>query len=387
MKFLSRSMSVICLVGLLSGCSGLGGKGDDDNGDAEKPNALADFKATLTLKKVWSFKGEGVDEHYIKLLPAVGKDRVFVTDVSGRVAALDSQTGKTIWRTKLKEDVTGGISAGFGKLFLGTRGGQVIALNQEDGSPGWTTAVSSEILSSPRSNGRVVVVHAADENIYGLDHNTGEQLWSYGGVLPSLTLRGTANPTVTADIALVGLANGKLVALQVDSGKVLWEKRISAPQGRSELDRMTDMDGDPLLAGDMVYVTAFHGKVTAIELSSARVKWQNDFSSFQGVDDGLGNIYAVDTSDHIYALDQNTGNTVWQQSELAHRRVTAPTTTGNYLIVGDFEGYLHVLSQVDGQFLARKMVDSDGILSQTVVVGDMLYVLGNSGRLSAYRIN
>ena len=385
MRSLLRRMFVISLVGTISACSGLGGTTDDEENGGPAP--LPDFETTLKLDKVWSYRGDGAGEYFIKLLPAVESSHIFVTDISGKVTALNSQTGKTEWHTKLKEDVTSGIGAGFGKLFLGTRRGKIIALNQEDGSSSWSAVLSSEILSVPSSNGKVVVVHAANEKIYGLDHKTGEQLWSYESVLPSLTLRGTANPATTNNIALVGLANGKLVALDIDSGRVLWDKRISVPQGRSELDRMTDIDGDPLLAADMVYVTALHGKVSAIELSSSRVKWQNDLSSFQGVDEGLANIYVVDTSGHIHALDQNTGNTVWKQSDLAHRGLTAPATMGNYLVVGDSEGYLHLLSQIDGQFLARKRVDSEGILSKPLTAGGLLYVLGNSGRLSAYRIN
>ncbi len=384
MKFLCHIATLLGLAFLVSGCGSLGETNDDVS---YQPNPLVSFSATAKLKKVWSFKGDGIGEQFIKLLPAIADDHIFLTDISGQVVALNAQTGKRLWRVQLKEYITGGMSADFDKLLLGTRNGKVISLNQSDGSVNWITSVSSEVLSVPKSSGNVVVVHSADEKIYGLDHETGKQLWSYQSVLPALTLRGNANSIVTSNLALVGLANGKLIALHVDSGRMLWEKRISAPHGRSELDRLTDIDGDLFVDGGVVYVTAFHGKISAIELNNAQIKWQHDFSSFHGVDEGLGNLYAVDDLDHIYAFDQKTGDNIWEQSDLERRKLTMPTTIANNIVVGDFEGYVHVLSQLDGQFIARKKIDGDGIRSKIISYSGLLYILGNSGRLSAYRIN
>lgn len=387
MKTTLRLMIALLLVPGLSACGFLGGifAGDDEG---PQPAPLVDFRSEARIKTAWSTGvGDGVGEKYIKLKPAIDEDRIFAADVTGLVVAVNRHSGKRIWKRKLKEPISGGVGAGFGYLFVGTKEGKVIALSQDDGSRVWQANVSSEILSVPQTNGDVLVVQTLDEKIYGIDHDTGEQRWFYESILPALTLRGTSTPTLTSNLAVVGLANGKVVALHADTGRTIWEKRISVPQGRSELERMTDVDGDPLLQGDVVYATSFHGKASAIELNTARIRWQKDISSFLGPDEGFGNVYIVDTSDNIYALDETTGNSVWKQSDLDHRKITAPIAFGNYLVVGDFEGYIHVLSQVDGHFVARKKIDGDGIRSTMVAQGDLLYVYGNSGKVAALRVD
>lgn len=385
MRQIWRLLAILLMVSGVSGCGALSGIfASDDTGP--RPAELVDFDRELRIKSVWSTSiGKGVGEKYIKLKPAVDDGKVFVADVTGQVVAVNADSGKRLWRAKLREPVSGGVGAGFGYLFLGTKDGKVMALSQADGSVLWQTNVSSEILSVPKSNGSIVVVQTLDEKIYGLDQETGEQRWFYESILPALTLRGTSSPVLTANMALVGLANGKVAALHADTGRTLWEHRISVPQGRSELERMTDVDGDLLLQGDMLYTTSFHGKVSAIEIGTARIRWQKEISSFLGPDEGFGNLYMIDTDDNLYALDVNSGDSVWRQNDLTHRQLTAPVTFGNYLVVGDFEGYLHFMSQLDGHFVGRKKIDGDGIRSTMVAQGDRLYVYGNSGKVVALK--
>lgn len=381
-----RLIIALMLLPAISACGFLGGmfEGDDEG---PKPAELVDLDPELKIKQIWSTGiGDGVGEKYIKFKPAVEEDTIYIVDVNGQLTAVNRSNGKKRWKRKMKESVSGGLGSGFGNLLLGTRDGRVIALSQEDGSQIWQANVSSEILSVPQTNGNIVVVQTSDEKIYGLDHATGEQRWFYESILPALTLRGNSNPTLTSNMALVGLANGKVLALHADTGRVLWEKRISVPQGRSELERMTDVDGDPLLQGEIVYATSFHGKVSAIEMSTARLRWQKEISSFLGPDEGFGNLYVVDTDDHIHALDIKTGSSVWKQGELDRRQLSAPVTYSNYLVVGDFEGYLHFMSQLDGHFMARKKIDGAGITSM-VAQGDTLYVYGNSGKVVCLRVD
>jgi len=381
-----RIVTVLMLVGGLSGCGALSGIFASDDG-GPRPAELIDFDSELRIKPVWSTRiGKGVGENYIKLQPAVDDGKVFAVDINGQLVALSAETGTRLWRVQLKEEISGGVGAGFGYLFLGTKEGKVMALSQIDGAIVWQHHVSSEILSAPTSNGDIVVVQTLDEKVYGLDHDTGEQEWFYESVLPTLTLRGTSSPVLAGNMALVGLASGKVVALHTDSGRVLWEHRIALPQGRSELERMTDIDGDLLQQGGMLYATSFQGKVTAIEISTARIRWQKDISSFLGPDEGFGNLYLVDTNDHLYALDINSGDIVWRQNNLFLRQLTPPVTFGNYLVVGDYAGYLHVVSQLDGHFMGRKKIDGDGIRSTMVAQGDRLYVYGNSGKVIALEI-
>lgn len=385
MKAMWRLIIAVMFMPALSACGFLGGmfEGDDEG---PKPAELVDLDAELKIRQLWSSGiGDGVGEKFIKFRPAIEEETVYMVDVNGLLSAVDRGNGKKRWKRKLKEAISGGVGSGFGYLFLGTRDGRVIALSDKDGSEVWQANVSSEILSVPQTNGNVVLVQTSDEKIYAFDHETGAQRWFYESILPALTLRGNSNPTLTANVALVGLANGKLLALHADTGRELWEKRISVPQGRSELERMTDVDGDPLLQGEMVFATSFHGNVSAIELNTARLRWQKEISSYVGPDEGFGNLYVVDTDDHIHALDIKTGNSVWKQAQLDRRQLGAPVTFGNYLAVADFEGYLHVMSQLDGHFMARKKIDGEGVAS-IVAQGEVLYLYGNSGKVVSLKV-
>ena len=345
------------------------------------------FKTELKLKNAWRRSiGEGQGELFVRLVPAIEDDQLFVADIEGKVYALDKTKGRTLWRTRLKAPVTGGVGVGDGLVLVGTTEGELIALRQADGDVAWRAEVSSEILSIPQTNGRIVVVRTLDEKVYAFDHETGEQRWFHESILPALTLRGTGDPVVLTNAVVLGQANGKLVVLSPETGRVIWEKRVSVPRGKSELERMTDIDSTPLVDGAVVYAAGFQGTVTAFEMQTAQPRWQKELSSFQNLDEGFGNIYVTTEQGYVTALDATNGNVVWTQNALENRQVTAPTAWGNYVVVGDFEGYLHFMSQVDGHFVARKKVDSDGIRAPMVADGDTLYTYSNDGKLLALKV-
>jgi len=383
MKSLFRVLGAVTLVSFLSGCS-LFSK-DDEVGP--EPTPLMKFKAQAEIEQQWSASvGDGIGERYLKMTPAIDGKMIYAADAKGMVTAFDRTTGKRQWRISLKESLSGGVGAGYGLVLVGTSSGHLLALNKADGSQAWRVAVSSEILSAPQTNASTVVVQTQDEKIFGFDHATGSQRWQYESSAPTLSLRGTSTPVLTSELAILGMGNGQVIALNADNGALLWKQRATVAQGRSEFERMTDVDGDLLLAGNALYVTSFQGFVVAFDVSTGRPMWRRELSSYQGPDEGLGNVYVSAADDELHALTENDNELSWTQSALKYREITAPVTFANYVAVADAEGYLHVMSQRDGSFVARKKIDGDGVRSRLLAKGKTLYVYGNSGKLVAVTV-
>jgi len=383
MKSLYRFFAALAVLSLMSGCSMF--SKDEDVGP--EPTPLVKFKAQAEIKKQWSGKvGGGIGENYLKLTPAIDGKIIYAASAKGVVAAFDRETGKRQWRISLKEELSGGVGAGYGLVLVGTSSGHLLALSEKDGSQQWRVAVSSEILSAPKTNASTVVVQTLDEKIYGFDHATGAQRWQYESSAPTLSLRGTSTPVLTSEVAILGMGNGQVIALNADTGMLLWKQRATVAQGRSEFERMTDVDGDLLLAGNALYATSFQGFVVALDVASGRPLWRRELSSFHGPDEGLGNLYVSAENDELHAVNQDNNELSWTQSALQYRGITAPVTFANYVAVADADGYLHVLSQRDGSFVARKKIDGDGVRSKLLAKGKTLYVYGNSGKLVALTV-
>ena len=224
------------------------------------------------------------------------------------------------------------------------------------------------------------------QRLIGLDASTGDQRWTYDSTPGVLTLRGTGAPVVTNHLAVAGLSTGKVVALDTRNGVPVWEQRVAIPQGRSELERIVDIDGGLLLSGGTLYVASYQGRMAALELESGRVLWQRDASSYAGVAQGFGSVYVSLASGTVEGVDERSTTALWSNDSLARRQLSAPEVFSSYVAVGDMEGYLHLLSQVDGRFVGRTRIDSDGLRARPLVVGDMIYVFGNSGKLEALTI-
>jgi len=383
MKSLLRIVGAVSLVSFLAGCSLF----STDEEVGPEPTPLVKFKAQADIERQWSASvGDGVGERYLKMTPAIDGKMIYAADAKGVVAAFDRMTGKRQWRVSLKESLSGGVGAGYGLVLVGTSSGHLLALNKADGSQAWRVAVSSEILSAPQTNASTVVVQTQDEKIFGFEHATGAQRWQYESSTPTLSLRGTSTPVLTTELAILGMGNGQVIALNADNGAVLWKQRATVAQGRSEFERMTDVDGDLLLAGNALYVTSFQGFVVAFDVSTGRPIWRRELSSYQGPDEGLGNVYVSAADDELYAVTESDNELSWTQSALKYREITAPVTFANYVAVADGEGYLHVMSQRDGSFVARKKIDGDGVRSKLLAKGKVLYIYGNSGKLVAVTV-
>jgi outer membrane protein assembly factor BamB len=371
---------------LLSGCSAVSGylSGEDN---AEPPAKLEKLSDAVSLRKLWSTRvGVGYDEQFIKLVPAVEGPYVLVADRKGRVTALSAESGKQLWQTKTKKLISAGPGAGDELVLVGTSDAEIIALSLLDGSVVWEVRVTSEVLSVPQIDLGVVVVQTVDGNVAGLSAVDGSQLWIYDRSVPTLTLRGTSTPAVEHGIVLAGFASGKLAAISTEKGFVAWETSVGIPKGRSELERMVDVDADPVIVGTAVYIASFQGRVAVIDIQNGNLGWTRDMSSFAGLGVDFAQVYVTDEESNVWALTRDSGDSVWKQDKLYNRAVTAPEPYSNYVAVGDFEGYLHLLSRYDGHLAARVRVDKDGISARPISVNDVLYIYGNGGTIAAYAV-
>ncbi|KAF1056897.1 MAG: Outer membrane protein assembly factor BamB [Pseudomonas delhiensis] len=375
-----KHVALLALTLMAVGCS--------SNSKKELPPAeLTDIKVEVSLKEQWSRSvGDGQGDLYELLEPAVDGSSIFAASAEGRVMAMQRESGDVLWKKDLDVPISGGVGVGNGLVLVGTLKGDVIALDAASGEQKWRTRVSSEVLSSPVTNGDVVVLQTQDDKVIGLDASTGNQRWMYDNTVPVLTLRGTGSPLIAGRVAIAGLASGKVVAVDVQRGLPVWETRVAVPQGRSELDRVVDIDGGLTLVDNVIYVSSYQGRAAALDLSSGRIIWQREASSYAGVAEGLGSVYISDASGTVEALDGRSSSSLWSNDALARRQLSAPAVFSSNVVVGDFEGYLHLLSQADGRFVGREKVDGDGVRVRPLVVGNWMYVFGNSGKLVAYTL-
>ena len=300
---------------LLGGCSSIG----DWLAPAEidPPAALQDITEKVRLEARWQTDiGGGAGDLRLHLVPHYVNGRLYVADADGRVMALDADTGRTLWSVDLEAPLSGGPGAAEGLVVVGTLDAEVIALSADDGSLKWRTSVSSEELSTPVVALGRVVVHTIDGKVQGLDADTGEERWRYEREIPVLTLRGTADPVASGDHVLCGMAGGKLVNLDIRTGDVRWEATVAVPRGRSELERLADIDGNPLVIDGLIYVVTYQGEVAAVEESSGSVLWRRKFSSYSGMAAGRYDVYASDANGFVWALDADSGAARWRQEVL-----------------------------------------------------------------------
>jgi outer membrane protein assembly factor BamB len=375
------------MVATLFGCSTIGGWFSSDDEDPTAPAALVDIDETVDIDKLWSVGvGDGQGEGFYRLHPVISGQTLYAASADGEVIAVERGTGDDLWETELDTSLSGGVGVYGEGLFVGSSEGVVLKLDASDGSRVWGTQLRGEILSAPQSNGRIVVVQTYDGKLQGLDFATGAILWTYDSNVPVLTIRGTSTPVIDENRVYAGFANGRVLAFDIDTGAVLWEVRVAIPQGRSEIERLVDIDGSMELAGGRLYAASYQGNLVAIDVRSGRKLWQQKASSFSGVSQGFGNIYVADDDGTLTAYQRDGEGMRWTQPALAHRKLSRPTPVGSYVAVGDFEGYVHLLSQVDGSFVGRVKADSDGVRADMLSDGNVLYVYGNSGDLVAYEI-
>lgn len=353
--------------------------------NSEPPSELTNFVETTHLDKVWSKNvGKGTDELFVKLVPAVLNDKIFIADTRGNISGLLADSGKNIWQIDSDLPITGGPGADNNLVMVGTSEGEVLSLSAETGEELWRSRVSSEILSPPKESDGVAVIRTIDGKIFALDATSGERLWIYDRTVPALTLRGTSTPIISNDLIFAGFDGGRLTALELKTGKLIWETKVAVSRGRSELERMVDIDAQPLVIGDAIYVTTFQANVSALSLENGQILWQRDISSHSELAADDKNLYVTDYIGNVWAIDRFSGSSIWKQEKLIHRQVTGPAVLGDRIIVGDLEGYLHWLDKSTGAISARTQIDDQAIITQPIVSNDILFAYSSGGMLSAF---
>jgi outer membrane protein assembly factor BamB len=379
---LKRLAIILAVLSLLNGCSMFGGS---DN--SEPPAPLVEFEPSIHVAADWfEDTGKGTGKYFLRLNPYTENDRIYVVDDEGRVSAYSLEKGKRLWKKNYKLPVTGGLNGGEGILVFGTGNGEVVAVSQEDGKEVWRTTVSSEVMSVAPIALDVVVVRTNDGKVYGLNTDSGTLRWQAGRKTPALSLRGMSVPLVTHGAAIVGFDNGKLAAISLTQGSVIWEASVSIPRGRSELERMVDIDGLFEEWEGVVYVATYQGRLAAINLQNGSVIWSRDMSSFTGLTVDGGNLYLTDEFSNVWAIDRNSGATLWKQPALRMRMITAPAVIDRYVVVADYQGYLHWMDKYEGSFVARVQSDDEGVLATPLVRDEHVIMLGKTGELTSWKV-
>ena len=374
------------------------------------PVELTELENKINISREWIFtSGEGVSDLYLKIKPVFNNGTGYIVDYKGQFQAFDIQTGKILWEKDLNIPASGGLTFSDGKLFLGTSKGELIALalEKQNVKELWRSQLSSEILSSPAVSQGVVVAKTIDGRVYGLTLENGIQSWVYDRSVPRLTLRGSSAPLINNGIVISASDSGKLSALTLNDGKLLWETTIAIAKGRNQLERIIDLDVDPVVVDDVVYVAGYQGRVAAVKIGSGQIIWSRDFSSYSGLHVDAFRVYITDSMGQAWALNRYNGSTLWRQDKLLRRKLTAPAVHEDYLVLGDYDGYLHWLSREDGKLIARKRINSsdveieeevvdkeldllfskwNNILVSPQLTGEILLSLDRVGHLEAFKI-
>ena len=378
---LSRYFLLLFSVVLITAC------GDDDN--TEPPAELTEFKQTHYLALQWSVStDDSIEQQYLFIEPLLLKDRIVTAGRNGTLNAYELKDGDELAEIELDIPLSGGVGGNEDVWLVGSRNGELIAVSADSNDILWRTRVPSEILARPVVyNKSIVLVRTVDGQILGVDIKTGKINWNYSKTIPALTLRGSSSPILSRSHFYTGLESGRLIAMSPIDGEVAWDMALTVPEGRSEIQRLVDIDGKSELYGRVLYAASYHGRIAAIDVTRGQIVWARSFSSNTGVSVGTDAVYSSDDRSHIWALDRNNGATLWKQDKLQARSVTRPVIYKDFLVVGDVEGYVHVMSRFDGHFVARERVASDGILVPPIVDGDRLLVLTRGGYLAAFTID
>ena len=377
---LQRWTIVLCgLAGLvLAGCS--------STEPREQPAAVPEATGEAPVREIWSRRfAEGHDGQYLFMTPAVVDDQVFISTANGYVGAYDARIGRRDWWTKLDARLIAGVGADSDQLYVVTRNGKLIALSHS-GERKWETGLPNESLVPPQSNGRQVVVQTIDGELLAFDQSNGERSWQYDSNMPVLSFRGNATPHVDGNRVITGFDNGRVVSLDVNMGRVEWQQALGTASGRTELERIVDVDASPVVRDGTVYMTGYQGKVSALGLRSGEERWSRSISSLRSPAVGGDNLVVAAYDGRVIGYDLASRREVWRHDKLAWRRLTAPVTLGDHVVLADFEGYLYAIRQSDGSIDGRALVDEEGIRSSIVRYRDRVILFGNGGQIASYRI-
>jgi outer membrane protein assembly factor BamB len=345
--------------------------------DAE-PATLFDIKPTARFEVRWH---TGIGDLGTDVLQtALTRDAIYCATDDGNLLRLDSATGDKIWRIKTGVVISGGVSSGDGMVFVGSNKGDVLAYD-EHGKLKWRSLVSSEVLNVSKAVDGIVMVRSGDGRITGLNAADGKRVWMYDRSTPALVVRSHAGVAVQRGVAYAGFAAGKLAAIRISDGEVLWESQVSEPRGNTELERISDVTSDPVVDDEQVCAVSFQGRTACFDTAQGNQLWSRDISSFTGLTVFSKYIYLSDSSGSVISLDKTNGEMIWKNGDLLYRQLTVPYAFGKFVVVGDLEGYLHALNIDDGSFSARIRLDGSAIVGTPVGLNGGLLVQTHGGEL------
>ena len=384
---LFRLLTTSVLLLLISGCSTFQEWFGSEEEDATAPVELERIDTKVKLKKQWSTKiGDGQGDGFYKITPTLVDGVLYVASSDGEVAAISAVDGDRLWRVELERPLSGGVGYHDRRLYLGGADGSVLQLSADDGVVEWEAPVSGEVLAAPAVSDDWVIVQTYDGKLLGFQPGADEPAWTFTSDVPVLTLRGTSTPILVGDNAIAGFGDGKVIAVDVNSGNVSWESRIGVPQGSSEIDRIVDIDGAMTQQGIELFVASYQGRVAALDSRTGRKLWQQNVSSVTGTHVGFGNVYVADVDGTLSAFLRTGQGVRWQNIELGYRQLSRPTPISSYVATVDFDGYLHLLSQVDGQIVGRTKIGGDAARADMIADSGRLIIFADNGQLLAYEL-
>ena len=378
----ARQWLLVAAVGLLGACGGDSAKKEN----IEPPTPLTEFAPSAVVQKLWSSSvGGGAAELGAGLVPAVGGGRVFFAGPDGDIVAHDASSGRRLWSKKY-ESFSGGPGTNGSLVVAGTIEGALIAVDAETGLENWRARMSSEVISAPVVSTDTVVAMANDGRTHALKASDGSQIWAVDRGVPLLSLRGNAAPILTSNSVIVAGANGTVTALALSDGRPIWEQRIGVGEGRTDLERMIDIDGRMVLLNGDLFVVGYESGAQALTADAGRTLWQRDMSSVSGLAAGSDGVFIAASDGAVWALDRRSGGALWKNEDLLHRMLSAPVLMGDYVVVGDLEGYLHWFKRADGELAVRTRLGDGGFGDGLVVVDDTLYAQNRDGSVGAFRL-
>ncbi|TEW54895.1 outer membrane protein assembly factor BamB [Psychromonas sp. RZ22] len=388
-KWVKKLTIITTTTLVLSGCSLFSGEED-----VVKMADLPEFEATYEPQIAWTNSiGDGVGDYYSQLKPAVDSDAVYVAERDGKVKAFSVEGGSRLWTTDLNDDdvnilntsarVSGGVGLGVGAIYIGTENAQVFALDTETGEIKWMSLVSGEVIAQPIYDAGLVVVHTSRGDLIALDSETGDEVWNLAHAQPKLTLRGSSTPSISQGGVIYGRSDGYVTAALLKNGQPLWQLPVARPYGATELERLVDVDMDPIIVNGTIYALAYNGNLVAIDLLKGVELWSRKYSGFKNMAVAGLDIFLTDYRGYVYAVNRSDGKQRWVNKELSYRNVSGVAIANQFIVVGDEEGYLHWIDRETGDFVAQQDIDSDGLYIEPVVTATHLYLQTRSGKLVA----
>jgi len=349
------------------------------------PAELVPVQPTAALKSEWRRSGYATGRSELQPLPLTSG--LYVASRSGVVQRLNRDDGKPQWRTSLEQTLGAGVAGDGSRVYVSTEDGVVYALDAETGEELWTQTASSEVLVPVTARFGAVVVRSADGRVVALEPDTGAERWSVSFTPPALTINGYSRPVVVDGGVLLGLDDGRVMALALDTGRVIWESIVSVPSGRSEVERLVDIDGDIQIDDEAIYLANYRGRIVRLEPAQGNIVWSTPMSSSAGVLLSGDKVYVVNEEDSVLSVDKTNGQIGWEQKALRGRRLTRPVAIDeNTLMVADFEGYLHLISAETGALIGRSRVGKKPIRTTPTQADNITYVQSSDGALAALRL-